>query len=142
RSIRFLLCLLGIALAVRPQAVSTSQVSGTIQDSTGASIPGAQVRMIQTDTGALRATVSGADGAYLFPSLVIGPYRLEVSKEGFANYIQTGIVLNVNTNPTINATLKVGAVSEQVLVQAEALSVETHSTGVGQVIDHAAVVDL
>jgi hypothetical protein len=142
RSIRLLLCLLGIALAAWPQAVSTSQVSGVIQDSSGATIPGAQVRMIQTDTGAARAAVSGADGVYLFPNLAIGPYRLEVSKEGFANYVQTGIVLNVNTNPTFNVTLKVGGVSEQVTVQAEGVSVETHSTGVGQVIDHQAVVEL
>jgi Carboxypeptidase regulatory-like domain/TonB dependent receptor len=133
---------LAIALAAWPQAVSTSQVSGTVQDSTGAAVPGAQVKMIQTDTGAIRTAVSGPDGAYLFPSLVIGPYRLEVSKEGFANSVETGIVLNVNTNPSINVTLKIGAVNEQVMVQAEALSVETHSTGVGQVIDHAAVVDL
>lgn len=142
RSIRILACLLGIALAARPQAVSTSQVSGTIQDSTGAAVAGAQVRMIQTDTGAVRTAVSGPDGAYLFPSLVIGPYRLEVSKEGFSNYVETGIVLNVNTNPAINVTLKVGAVNEQVMVQANALSVETHSTSVGQVIDHSEVVDL
>ncbi len=133
---------MGIALAARPQAVSTSQVSGTIQDSTGAAVAGAQVRMIQTDTGAVRTAVSGPDGAYLFPSLVIGPYRLEVSKEGFSNYVETGIVLNVNTNPAINVTLKVGAVNEQVMVQANALSVETHSTSVGQVIDHSEVVDL
>jgi hypothetical protein len=98
--------------------------------------------MIQTDTGAMRTTVTGPDGAYLFPSLVIGPYRLEVSKEGFAGYAQRGIVLNVNTNPAINVTLKVGAVNEQIMVQAEALSVETHSTAVGQVIDHSEVVDL
>jgi hypothetical protein len=136
------MCLLGIVPAAWPQAVSTSQVSGTIQDSSGAAVPGAQVRMIQTDTGAIRTTISGPDGAYLFPSLVIGPYRLEVSKAGFAGYAERGIVLNVNTNPTINVTLKVGAVNEQVMVQAEALAVETHSTAVGQVIDHSEVVDL
>lgn len=98
--------------------------------------------MTQTDTGAVRSAVTGPDGSYLFPSLVIGPYRLEISKDGFAKYSETGIVLNVNTNPTINATLKIGAVSEQVMVRAEALSVETHSTSVGQVIDHSEVVDL
>jgi hypothetical protein len=65
-----------------------------------------------------------------------------VSKDGFATYVEKGIVLNVNTNPTINVILKVGAVSEQVMVQAEALAVETHSTAVGQVIDHSEVVDL
>jgi len=133
---------MGLALAAWPQAVSTSQVSGAVQDATGATVPGAQVKMVQTDTGALRTVLSGPDGAYLLTNLPIGPYRLEVSKEGFANYVQTGIVLNVNTNPTFNVTLKVGGVTEQVMVQAEAVSVETHSTGVGQVIDHQSVVEL
>jgi hypothetical protein len=142
RSIRLFICFLAIALAAWAQGVSTSQVSGTVQDSSGAAIANAQIRMVQTDTGAVRAIVSGPDGAFLFASLVIGPYRLEVSKEGFATYIQNGIVLNVNTNPTINVVLKIGAVTEQVMVHAEALSVETHTTSVGQVIDHSEVVDL
>ena len=53
---------------------------------------------------------------------------MEVAHEGFATFVQTGIVLDVNTNPTINAILKVGGVNEQVMVQAEALAVETHSS--------------
>jgi hypothetical protein len=133
---------LGIALAAGAQAVSTSQVSGTVQDSSGAAIQGAQVKLTQTDTGSVRTALTPADGVYVLPNLPIGPYRLEVSKEGFATYVQTGIVLNVNTNPTINVALKIGAVSEKITVQAEALAVETHSTGVGQIIDHQEVVDL
>ena len=100
------------------------------------------MKLTQTETGQVRTMVSRPDGAYIFPNLVIGPYRLEVSKAGFATYVENGIVLNVNTNPIINATLKVGAVSEQVMVQAEALAVETHSSGVGQVINHEDVTEL
>jgi hypothetical protein len=51
-------------------------------------------------------------------------------------------VLEVNVNPTISPTLKVGSVSETVSVEADALQVETHDTGVGQVIDHEEVADL
>jgi hypothetical protein len=129
-------------LSVWAQAVSTSQVSGTVQDSSGAAIPGAQVKLVQTETGAVRTTLTAVDGSYLFASLVIGPYRMDVSKDGFATYVETGIILNVNTNPTINATLKIGAISEQVMVQSEALAVETHSSGVGQVINHEEVTEL
>ena len=113
-----------------------------MQDASGAAVGGAQVKVIHTDTGQARTVVSGSDGSYLFPTLVIGPYRMEVSKPGFATYVELGIVLNVNSNPTINATLKIGAVNEQVTVQAEAMAVETHSSGVGQVIDHQEVVEL
>lgn len=142
RSIRFVLCFLGIVSATWAQSVSTSQISGTVTDATGATVPAAQVRLIQTETGQNRLVTSGSDGSFLFPNLAIGAYRMEVSKPGFATYVQTGIVLNVNTNPIINATLKIGAVSEQVTVQAEAVAVETHSTGVGQIIDHDEVVNL
>jgi hypothetical protein len=142
RSIRISACFWGITLAAWAQAVSTSQVSGTVQDASGAAIPGAHVRLIQTDTDAIRTTLTGTDGAFILPNLPIGPYRMEVSRDGFATYVERGIVLNVNTNPIINATLKIGAVNEQVMVQAEALAVETHSSGVGQVIDHQAVVEL
>src|ERR1700719_62099 len=129
---RFLLIFAGLVVGVTTwaQAASTSQISGTVQDATGAAVPGAQIRLVQIDTGQDRVTTSGADGSYLLPNLTIGAYRMEVSKQGFATYVAAGIVLNVNTNPTINATLKIGAVNEQVTVQAEALAVETHSTGV------------
>jgi hypothetical protein len=128
--------------ALFAQSVSTSQIAGTIQDSTGLPVPGAQVTVTQTDTGASRTAQSGADGAYLLPNLPIGPYRLEVKKDGFSTYVQSGIVLQVSSNPTIDVSLKVGAVSEQVVVEAGAAMVETHSTGVGQVVDQQRVVDL
>src|ERR1019366_8231582 len=82
------------------------------------------------------------DGAFVLRNLPIGPWQLEITKEGFSKYIQSGIVLQVASNPTIEAALKVGSVAEQVLVQADAAMVETHSTGVGTVIDQQRVVDL
>jgi len=142
RSIRLVLCFFGIVSATWAQSASTSQISGTVHDLTGASIPAATVKVVQTDTGFMRSAVTSTDGAYLLPNLPIGPYRMEVTKEGFSTFVDRGIVLEVNTNPAINPTLKVGAISEQITVQAEALAVETHSTGVGQVIDHQEVVDL
>jgi hypothetical protein len=124
------------------QAISTSQIKGTVQDASGLAVPGAEVKVIQTATGAVRTVASGPDGGYLFSALPVGPYRLEVTKEGFAKYVQSGIVLQVDSNPTIDVPLKVGAVTEQVAVEAGAAMVETQSTGVGQVIDQQRVVDL
>jgi hypothetical protein len=122
--------------------ISTSQVAGTVKDSTGAVIAGASVTMTQTETSFNRTVQSSTDGTYVIPNLPIGPYQLKVTKSGFGDYVLNGIVLNVNTNPTIDATLSVGTLSEQVTVEAEGLAVETHSTGVGQVITHDEVVDL
>lgn len=123
-------------------AQATSQISGVVHDPTGSSIPAAAVKVTQTDTGLTRSASTGPDGAYILPNLPIGPYKMEVTKQGFSTYVQSGIVLEVNTNPAISPTLKIGAISEQVTVEAEALAVETHSTGVGQVINHEEVVDL
>jgi TonB dependent receptor len=65
-----------------------------------------------------------------------------VKKEGFASYVQSGIVLQVDSAPTIDPVLKVGAVSDTVQVEAAAAMVETHSTGVGQVVNGQQVLEL
>ena len=124
------------------QSGAVSQISGTVKDSTGLSVPDAQIRVTQTDTGLTRNAVSNAEGVYILPSLPIGPYKMEVSKQGFSTYVQSGLVLQVNSNPDVEVVLQVGAVSVQVQVEAAAAMVETHSTGVGQVVDQQRVVDL
>ena len=121
---------------------STAQINGTVRDSSGLAITDAQVKVTQTATGLVRTTTSGTDGAFIFANLPIGPYALEVTKDGFSKYVQSGIVLQVDSNPTIDASLQVGAVSEQVSVQADANMVETHSTGVGTVVDNQRVVEM
>jgi hypothetical protein len=81
-------------------------------------------------------------GSFVLPNLAIGPYRLEAMLPGFRTYAQTGIVLQVNSNPVINFVLEVGQVSEQIEVQANATLVETRNVGVGQVMENARVLDL
>ncbi len=117
------------------QAVSTSQIAGSVQDASGAAVPDAIVVATQTATGVVRTVTTAATGNYVISNLPVGPYQLEVTKEGFAKSVQNGIVLEVDTNPTINVTLKVGSINEEVSVTADAAMVETHNTGVGQVIN-------
>ncbi|PWU04983.1 MAG: hypothetical protein C5B51_15540 [Terriglobia bacterium] len=121
---------------------STAQINGTVRDASGLAVPSAEVKVTQTATGAVRTATSGPDGSYVLTSLPIGPYVLEVQKEGFSKYVQSGIVLQVDSNPTIDPALKVGTVNEQVMVQADAALVETRSTGVGQVVDNQRVVEM
>ena len=137
---------LGLFLALAnlgwSQAASTSQIQGVVQDASGLPVQGAEVKATQTDTGVVRTVTSSADGTYVLPNLPIGPYRLEVAKEGFTRYQQTGIVLQVATNPSIDVQLKVGAVTEQVSVEANATMVETQATGVGNVMENQRILDL
>ena len=120
----------------------TAQINGSVTDSSGAAIPGAEIKATQTATGTVRTATSGADGGYVLPNLPIGPYLVEVSKDGFNKYAQTGIVLQVQANVTVDAAMKLGSVNEQVLVQADAAMVETQSTAVGQVVDNKRVLEL
>ena len=124
------------------QSVSSAQVSGVVRDSSGGALPGADVTITKIDTGAVRSVVTGVDGTYVFPNLPVGPYQLKVELQGFNTYQQDGIVLQVSSNPQINVTLAVGTVSETVTVTANSAMVETHSTGIGQVVDNQRVVEL
>src|SRR5262245_43440329 len=123
-------------------AQATAQISGTVKDQTGAVLPGAEVTVTQTETGVARMTLSNETGSYALPNLPVGPYRLEVGLPGFRTFVQTGIVLQVNASPVINAILEVGQVSEQVEVQANAAMVETRSSGIGQVIENERILEL
>lgn len=123
-------------------AQATSQIQGNVRDASGLAIAGADVKATQTDTGTVRTTTTGADGGYVLPNLAIGPYRLEVGKSGFTTYAQTGIVLQVNTNPSIDVTLNVGTVTQTVEVEANAAQVETENTSVGTVIENKRILDL
>ena len=131
-----------LACAAVVSAQSTAQINGVVHDPGGLAVPGAEIRATQTATGATRLVSSAADGGYTLTSLPIGPYIVEVSKQGFSKFVQSGIVLQVDANPTIEVVLKVGAVSDQITVEGGAALVETRSTGVGTVVDNQRVVEM
>src|SRR5689334_18271336 len=84
---------------------ATAQMSGTVRDQSGAVLPGVEITATQTATGVSRMTVSNETGSYVLANLPLGPYRLEASLPGFRSFAQTGIVLQVNSSPTLNITL-------------------------------------
>src|SRR5262245_59723658 len=110
--------LLVLASSADTWAQATAQLTGAVRDESGAVLPGVTVTLTQTDTGFTRTVVTDADGGYVMPNLPTGPYRLDVSLQGFSTYSQTGIVLQVGDTPTINAVLKVGNIEETVSVEA------------------------
>ncbi len=130
------------SIATFAQVISTAQIRGTVQDPSGAAIAGATVTITQTSTGAVRTTTTAADGTYSLPDLPVGTYRLEVTQTGFTKYVQSGIVLQVGAAPTVNVTLQVGAVTQEVQVSAQAAMVQTQSEGVGEVTPPQQVQDL
>src|SRR5215467_14007429 len=123
-------------------AQGTSQIQGVVKDTSGAVIGGAEVKATQTETGVSRTVVSTEDGVYVFPNLAIGPYRLEASKPGFSTYVRSGIVLQVASSQTVDITLNVGEVAQQVQVEANTSLVELQTTSVGSVIENTRILEL
>ena len=96
----------------------------------------------QTATGFVRITVSNETGSYVLPNLPLGPYTLEGTLPGFQTFLQTGIVLQVGSNPSLDITLEVGQVTQTIEVQANAALVETRNVSIGQVTETARIVEL
>src|SRR5882762_9243156 len=140
----FLLSILLICAlsSVNAWAQATAQISGAVHDQSGALLPGVEVTATQTETGIARTAVTNETGSYVLPNLPLGPYRVEAALTGFRTFVQTGIVLQVNSSPVINPVLQIGQVTEQVEVQANAALVETRSTAVGQVIESQRILEL
>jgi len=107
--------------------VTTADVRGTIMDEQGAAVAGADVSITNAQTGLTRSAKAGTDGSYSFTELPLGTYNIHVTHAGFKSETQTGIVLHVNDSIVVNVSLKVGAISESVTVEASPVAVETTS---------------
>jgi len=126
----------------RSQAVAVAEVGGTVSDSSGKVIVGAQVNMVQAETQVAHSTVTDGQGHYVVANLPPGGYILDVKSPGFKEYRQSGIILEVARTIELNVMLTVGAVSETVEVSANASMVETKDSGIAQVMDDRKVVEL
>ena len=123
-------------------AQATAELSGRVTDESDAVLPGVTVTATQTDTGFTRTVVTDDAGTWVMPNLPTGPYRLEVSLQGFRTYEQTGIVLQVDARPTINTSLGVGNIEETVSVEAAAPIVDVRSAGISAVVEQERIVEL
>src|ERR1035437_2073980 len=114
---------------------TTARLSGSVQDKSGAAIPGATVTVEQIGTGYKQQVKSGQAGEYLFPSLPVGEYQLTVEMTGFGTYVQMGISLEVGQAASQNVTLVVGAITQQVTVEGSSNQVTTDDSAISQLIE-------
>jgi hypothetical protein len=121
---------------------TTARLSGTVQDNTGAAVPGASVTVEQTGTGYQQQVKAGAAGEYLFPSLPVGDYQLTVSMPGFNTYVQKGIGLTVGQAASQKVILAVGEVSQQVTVEANSNQVTTDDAAITHTIGQKSIESL
>ena len=119
-----LLVCLGVPRATFGQ-ISSSAIVGVVQDATEAVIAGAEVTVTNVETGITRARESGPSGLYRVGELQPGTYQITVSMAGFNREVRQDIVLEFGRELTLNFTLQVGAVEQEVVVTGEAPVVET-----------------
>ncbi len=96
--------------------VITGSISGTVADETGAVLPGVEVTVSNQDTGFSRTIITDDRGAYRAPSLPVGPYEIRGVLAGFQTVIRTGISLTVGRQAVVNLELRVGEITEQIIV--------------------------
>src|SRR5580692_11805148 len=116
-------------------------ISGTVQDSTGARVPDAQITIEQSATGLTRQVNSGATGEFLAPVLPTGSYRVSVAKAGFTTLQQDGIAVDVGGTTNIVCTLKVGDIAETITVAAIP-AINPSQTDISTLVDGSEIRDL
>jgi len=140
RTLSVLLVLSAASIAFS-QAV-TGTISGTARDSTGAVLPGAQVVLLNQDTGFSRTVQSDVAGRYLATSLPLGDYQVTASLQGFQTQVRSGIVLTVGREAVVDLLLSVGAVTQTVEVFGEASLIDTTSATVSGLVVGEQIRDL
>jgi hypothetical protein len=125
-----------------PLLAQTALVAGRVSDATGAVVPGANIKITNVATSVTRNTQTNADGYWAIPLLPPGGYSIAVEQKGFKTIKRSGITLEVDQRAEIDFTLEVGSVSENIIVSADALQLNTVEASQGQVIDNRRIVDM
>jgi hypothetical protein len=120
----------------------TTQLTGRITDQSAAVIPGANLTVINEETGIKRETESNELGYYTVPLLQPGHYRVTVQKEGFRPLTRSGITLEVEQTARVDFVLELGAVTESVQVTADISRVDTVSSVLKEVVDERRIREL
>jgi hypothetical protein len=119
-----------------------ASLAGTVQDSTGAVIPGAIVTLTNPERGFNREFTADSSGRYTFSLIAPGTYDLKVTHEGFQTYVQTGVVLTVGQIASLNVTLTVGQITQSVEVHATAALLNTADANVATDVGEQQVTQL
>jgi hypothetical protein len=126
-SIVRLMFVAAMTLVLASAQTDRGTITGTITDPAHAVVPGAAIHAKDTGTGAEYDTVTTTTGNYTLASLIAGTYDLTITAPGFEKYIQHGIGVEVVQVLRVDITLKVGASTESVTVQADASLLRTES---------------
>jgi hypothetical protein len=125
-----LLSLLGMTV----WASDGGSVLGTITDPSGKAVAGAKVTATETATALKQTVTTDGQGYYVFQSLSVGRYDIEIDTSGFKPLRRTGVAIDVDSKIVVDASLVIGEKTDTVTVSESAVHVETADTQMGQVI--------
>lgn len=142
RKTAVLLLVIVLAFAASTYAqTETGQISGTVLDQQGASVPNAKVSVRNLGTGALRESTSDEHGGFIFTNLLPATYAVLVEAEGFTK-LEQRVVLAPGAKIALDTRLQIGKVTETIEVSEAAIAVNTENQTMGQTISAKDIVDL
>ncbi|HYG99380.1 MAG TPA: TonB-dependent receptor, partial [Terriglobales bacterium] len=128
--------LLVLVFSIAALAQGTGELTGVVNDPTGAVVPNVEVKLTNNSTGIVRTTVTSAAGVYRFPALpVVGTYTLNIDAKGFKGVAVREIVVSVGTTVSKDVRLEVGTTSEVVNVEGGVQMVQTTESQVSALVD-------
>jgi hypothetical protein len=119
-----------------------ANLSGSVKDESGASVPNAQISIREIETDARREIQSNSEGLYSAPNLTPGTYEVTVTAQGFTSLVLKNLTLTVGSERTLDITLKVGQLSQKIEVNSSLPNVETASSTVGATVEQKMIVEL
>ena len=135
------ICLIVPALTFGQEQVG-SRLFGTVTDPSSRPIPGAEVKVVSTETGAQRIVLTGPQGNYLVPQINAGTYEILISKTGFSVARVAEVIVRTNESVRRNVALELGTVTTTVVVSAAAELTNTYTAQLSQTVDERRVRDL
>lgn len=123
-----------ISIAPSAAQYTNQQISGFVRDSSGSVVVNARLSVRHVETGLTRNSSTNESGYYVIPNIQIGEYEVSAEAPGFKRSQQSGVVVTVNSKPSVDVTLEVGQVTESVTVTADLAMVEASTGEVGRLV--------
>ena len=143
---RVVLCLVLFGLLAAGQTAfaqsSNGEITGLVTDSSGAAVAGASVDAVNNATGVAYTTTTNGAGVYVLPQLIPGPYKVTLSKEGFASVERPQLTVRTGDHLSLDFSLKPATTKEMVTVSGSAPLLQSDQSSASTVLDNQMITDL
>jgi hypothetical protein len=142
-SLLLMICLCTASAATLRAQVLYGTLTGTLQDKTGAVVPGAAVALTSQETGESRNVTADSNGSYLFVNLLPGQYTINIKATGsFSGFTEKNITVAVNREARVDVTLAAASVNQEVTVGTVGAELQTETADVNHEISQSEIAEL